>query len=405
MKRFNYEAKDTATGNIVKASVQADSENAAAKLLLSQGFTPHSIKEVDESGSILAKFTGRITTKDKVVFTRQLSTLIGAGLPLAQSLHTVYEQTENKKLQSVIDDIIASVEGGKSLADSFSNHSEVFNNVFLALVKAGEASGTLDDALKRIALQQEKDAAMMSKIRGAMVYPAIVLAVIGLVVGFMVVVVVPQVEKLYKDLNQQLPFITQAMVGIAHFLTGIGGLITVAVLVLGGVYLKSYLKTEQGIKNKDTLKLNVPLFGGMFRKLYMARFARTGQTLLNTGVPMLDMLTITGQAVNNVIIEKSILNAAEKVKGGKALSDSIKTEDYILPFVPQMINIGEKSGKIDEMLGKAAQVYEDELDEEIKSLSTAIEPILMVVLAVVAGSLVGAILLPIYGLVNNVNVG
>jgi len=403
VKRFSYEAKDTATGNIVKATVQADSEVSAAKLLLAQGFTPRSIKEVNEGGNILGRITGRITTKDRVVFTRQLSTLIGAGLPLSQSLHTVYEQTENKRLQAVVEDIIASVEGGKSLAESFSKHSDVFSNVFLALVKAGEASGTLDDALRRIATQQEKDAAMMSKIRGAMVYPVIVLGVIMAVVIFMLVVVVPQVRKLYQDLNQELPFITQIMVGTADFLIQFGWVVALGAIVLG-VYLKNYSKTESGIKTKDTLKLNIPLFGNMFRKLYMARLSRTGQTLLNTGVPMLDMLKITGQAVNNSIIEKSILNAADKVKGGKALSDSLKTEDYILPFVPQMINIGEKSGKIDEMLGKTAQVYEDELDEEIKSLSVAIEPILMVVLAIVAGGLVGAILLPIYGLVNNVGI-
>lgn len=154
----------------------------------------------------------------------------------------------------------------------------------------------------------------------------------------------------------------------------------------------------------DTLKLNMPLFKGMFQKLYMARFARTGQTLLTTGVPMLDMLRISAQAVNNTLVSNSILHAAEKVKGGKALSKSLQSEEYILSFVPQMISIGEQSGKIDDMLGKAAQVYEDELDEEIKSISTAIEPILMVVLAIVAGGLVGAILLPIYGLVNNIGV-
>lgn len=403
MKRFSYEAKDTTTGNVVKATVQADSEAAAAKLLLAQGFTPHSIKEIDENSSLLARITGRITTKDKVVFTRQLSTLISAGLPLSQSLHTVYEQTENKRLRAVVEDIIASVEGGKSLAESFGKHPQVFNNLFLALVKAGEASGTLDDALRRIATQQEKDAAMMSKIRGAMVYPVIVLTVIMAVIIFMLIVVVPQVKKLYDDLSQELPFITQIMVGTADFLIQFGWVVVLAAIVLG-VYLKNYFKTDSGIKTKDTFKLNIPLFGGMFRKLYMSRLARTGQTLLTTGVPMLDMLKITGQAVNNSIIERSILRAAEKVKGGKALSDSLKTEDYILPFVPQMINIGEKSGKIDEMLGKAAQVYEDELDEEIKSLSTAIEPVLMVVLAIVAGGLVGAILLPIYGLVNNVGI-
>lgn len=403
MKRFSYEAKDQSTGKSVKASVQAESEHAAAKLLLNQGFTPLSIKEDNGDGNIFSKFTGRIRIKDRVVFTRQLSTLIGAGLPLTQSLRTVRDQTENKQLQSVLDEIIASVEGGKSLADSFSKHPHVFDNVFLALVTAGEASGTLDDALRRIAAQQEKDAAMMSKIKGAMTYPFIVLFVIFGVVIFMLVVVVPQVKNLYTDLNQQLPLITLIMVGLADAVVKFGVFMLVG-LGAAVYFIRQYFQTESGIKVVDTLKLNAPIFGRMFRKLYMARFARTGQTLLNTGVPMLDMLRITSKAVNNSILAQSIDRAADKVKGGKALSDALKGEDNILPFVPQMISIGEQSGKIDEMMGKAAQVYEDELDEEIKSISTAIEPILMVVLAGVAGTLVAAILMPIYGLVNNLNV-
>jgi len=164
-----------------------------------------------------------------------------------------------------------------------------------------------------------------------------------------------------------------------------------------------YFKTESGIKFKDTLKLRIPIFGAMFRKLYMARFARTGQTLLGSGVSMLDMLKITATAVNNTILQKSINRSAEKVRGGKALSVALQPEQYILPLVPQMIKIGEQSGRIDEMMGKVAQVYEDELDEQIRTISTAIEPVLMVILAVVAGGMVGAILLPIYGLVNGIS--
>lgn len=403
MKKFEYQAKDSSTNKIVKATVQADSENAAAKLLIAQGFTPLDIKEVNEDGNFLGRLTGRISTKDRIVFTRQLATLIGAGLPLSQSMHTVLEQTENKRLQAVIEDIIAAIEGGKSLTDSFSKHPEVFDKVFLALIAAGEASGTLDDSLRRVAAQQEKDAAMMSKIKGALTYPMIVLVVIFGVMGFMFFTVVPQVEKLYDDLNQSLPFLTQVMVSTADFVINFWWIV---IIVLSALiyFMAQYLKTESGIKVVDTFKLNVPLFGRMFRKLYMARFARTGQTLLSTGVAMLDMLRITSEAVNNTIISKSVDRAAEKVKGGKALSASLQTEDYILPLVPQMIKIGEQSGKIDEMMGKTAQVYEDELDEEIKTISTAIEPILMVVLAVVAGGMVGAILLPIYSLVNNINV-
>ena len=403
MKKYNYEARDSASNKIVKSVVQADSENAAAKLLTAQGFVPLKIELQDDKTNFFARFSGRITTKDKVVFTRQLATLIGAGLPLAQSLRTVQEQTTNKRMQEIVQEIISDVEGGKSLSDSFAKHPEAFNKVYVALVSAGETSGTMDDSLKRLAAQQEKDAAMMSKIRGAMMYPSIVLVVIILVIGFMLFTVVPQVEGLYRDLNKGLPFVTLTMIKVANFFSSLWWLVILA-MIIGGYFLAQYLKTEQGIRTKDIFKLNVPLFKGMFRKMYMARFARTGQVLLRTGVPMLDMLRITADAVNNVIISESILRASDKVKGGKALSASLSNEDYFLAMVPQMIKIGEQSGKIDEMMGKTAQVYEDELDEEIHALSTAIEPVLMVFLAIVAGTMVSAILLPIYGLVGNINI-
>ena len=403
MKKYDYEARDSASNKIVKSVVQADSENAAAKLLTAQGFVPLKIELQDDKTNFFARFSGRITTKDKVVFTRQLATLIGAGLPLAQSLRTVQEQTTNKRMQEIVQEIISDVEGGKSLSDSFAKHPEAFNKVYVALVSAGETSGTMDDSLKRLAAQQEKDAAMMSKIRGAMMYPSIVLVVIILVIGFMLFTVVPQVEGLYRDLNKGLPFVTLAMIKTANFFSSLWWLVILA-MIIGGYFLAQYLKTEQGIRTKDIFKLNVPLFKGMFRKMYMARFARTSQVLLRTGVPMLDMLRITADAVNNVIISESILRASDKVKGGKALSASLSNEDYFLAMVPQMIKIGEQSGKIDEMMGKTAQVYEDELDEEIHALSTAIEPVLMVFLAIVAGTMVAAILLPIYSLVGNINI-
>lgn len=403
MKKFSYEARDQSSDKIVKADVQADSESAAAKLLINQGFVPLNIKEIGESDNVIAKLAGRITTKDKIVFTRQLATLIGAGLPLSQSLNTVLEQTQNKRMQSIVQEISASVEGGKSLSESFSKFPDVFDAVFLALIGAGEVSGTLDEALQRIATQQEKDAAIMSKIKGALTYPIIVLFVIFGVMAFMLFTVVPQVEKLYIDLKKELPFLTKAMVVSADFLSNYWWIVLFALGAFAYFFMQ-WIKTESGIRVKDIFKLNVPMFGVMFRKLYMARFMRTGQTLLSTGVSMLDVLKITARSVNNTVVEKSIMNAANKVKGGKALSAALQPEDYILPLVPQMIKIGEQSGKIDEMMGKTAQVYEDELEEQIKAISTAIEPILMVVLAIVAGSMVGAILLPIYSLVNGMNI-
>ena len=403
MKKFNYEARDQATSKVVKSSIQADSETAAARLLIKQGFVPLNIKEQKGEGGFLGSLTGRITTKDRVVFTRQLATLIGAGLPLSQSLHTVMEQTQNKQLQSVVQEVVASVEGGSTLSDSFAKHPKIFNEVFISLMAAGEISGTLDQSLQRIATQQEKDAAIATKIKGALMYPLIVLVVIFGVMAFMLFTVVPQVEKLYDDLGKSLPFLSQVMVNAADFVMNFWWLVII-IVGISVYFIMQYLKTESGITFKDTFKLKVPLFGKMFTKLYMARFARTGQTLLSTGVSMLDTLNITGRAVNNTVIQKAIERTAEKVQGGKALSLALEPEESIDSLVAQMIKIGEQSGRIDEMMGKVAQVYEDELDEQIRTISTAIEPVLMVVLAVVAGGMVGAILFPIYSLVNGINI-
>lgn len=402
MLKFDYEVKDPSTGKHIRSTVQADSERAAGRLLIDQGFVPISITEQGKEGGIQA-FLNRVRTKDRVVFTRQLATLIGAGIPLAQSLQTVADQTENKRLKSIAGDIVTNVEAGATLSDSFAKHPEVFDQVYIALIAAGEASGTLDKALMRVADQQEKDAAAMSKIRGALVYPVIVLFVIGAVLAFMLFTVVPQVKKLYKDMHQTLPFISQVMVSAADFAINYWWVLilaAVAAVILG----QRYLKTESGQKFLDNFKLHVPLFGVMFQKLYMARFTRTGQTLMSSGVSLLDMLNISARAVNNSVIGGAISRSAEKVKGGKSLADSLHNEAIILPLVSQMIKVGEQSGRIDEMMGKTAGVYENELDDTIKSISTAIEPILMVVLAIVAGVMVAAILLPIYGLVNNVQV-
>ncbi len=403
MRKFNYEAKDTATNRIVKATVQAESEHEAAKLLTGQGFAPLSIVEVKSSENFFTQFTGRVRTKDRVVFTRQLSTLIAAGLPLSQSLRTLVDQTPNSRLRGVIQELIASIEGGRSLYESFSKHPQVFDPLFLALVSAGEASGTLDDSLQRIATQQEKDAAIVSKIRGAMTYPVIVLVVIMAVMVFMLFAVVPQVEKLYADLNQELPLITQMIVATSQFTTQYWWVVLIVFGVIAYLTIQ-YLRTDAGKKTLDVFKLNVPIFKGMFQRLYMARFNRTGQTLLNTGVSMLDMLDISAEAVNNSVITAEIRRASDKVKGGKELSSSLAAEEHFLPLVSQMISVGEKSGRIDDMMGKTATIYENELDEEINTISTSIEPVLMVVLAIIAGGMVAAILLPIYSLVNTLQV-
>lgn len=399
MKRFKYKAKEKQTGKAVKGFIQAENEQTAGKLLIEQGYIPQSVME---EGAGLFGNKNRVTNKDRITFTRQLSTLIGAGLPLATSLRTVIEQTQGKGMKAIAEEILTDVESGKSLYDAFSKHSQVFNGVYLALIRAGETSGTLDLALKRLADQEEKDAAMLSKIRGALVYPAIILVVIIAVLAFMMIAVVPQVKNLYEDMGEELPGLTQALVNLTDFFGNFWWLVLIIVGAISGGTFYFVKKTPMGRKVMDAFKIHVPIFGGLFRKLYVSRFARTAEMMLATGVPMLDSITIATGAVNNVVVEEEYAKSLDIIKGGKPLSESLKEREYMLPLVPQMASIGEQSGKIDEMLGKAAQVYENELDEQINSISTMIEPILMVIMAGLIGVVVGGTLLPIYSLVNSV---
>lgn len=399
MKRFHYKAKEKETGKILKGNIQAEDERTAGKLLIEQGFVPESITE--EGINILGEKT-RVTNKDRITFTRQLSTLIGAGLPLATSLRTVIEQTQGKGMKVIAEEILTDVESGKSLYEAFSKHSDVFNGVYLALIRAGETSGTLDIALKRLADQEEKDAALLSKIRGALVYPAIILAVIIAVLAFMMIAVVPQVRNLYKDMGEELPGLTKGLVDLTDFFASFWWLVLIIIVAvaMGSFYFVK--RTPVGRRIMDSFKIHVPIFGGLFRKLYVSRFARTAEMMLATGVPMLDSITIAIGATNNTVVEEEFSKSLESIKGGKPLSESLKDRAYMLPLVPQMASIGEQSGKIDEMLGKAAQVYENELDEQVNNISTMVEPILMVVMAGLIGVVVGGTLLPIYSLVNSI---
>ena len=400
MKRFTYQAVDSKTGKVVKGVIQADTERNAGKLLIEQGFVPQKVVEENTTG-LFAKAKNRITAKDRIIFTRQFATLIGAGLPLANALRLLADQTDSPGMKSVVEDLLANIEAGKSLTQACEAHPKVFNKLFLALVSAGELSGTLDESLRRLADQQEKDQAMISRIRGAMIYPAIVLVVIIFVMVFMLVEVVPQVESLYKDLGEELPGMTKLLVAIANFIIADWWLILLVLFVLVWI-LMNFRTTKSGIRAAALIKLNIPLFKGLVHRLYNARFARTAQILLMSGVPMIDVMGISAESTANVVMQDNIVKASEKVKAGKALSESLEGVDYIMPLVPQMAAIGEQSGKIDEMLGRAATVYENELDEKINSISTMIEPVLMIFLAGMMVFMIGAILMPIYSLVNSI---
>lgn len=397
MLTFNYQARNAKTGQKVKAQVQADNEQAAAKLIHDQGLTPLSIKL--ESSSSGGRFR-HIRTKDKVLFSRQMSTLINAGLPLVQSLRSVAAQTTNKALRVVITQVIADVEAGIAFSQALAKHPTVFNRVYVSLVAAGESSGTLDKTLERLADQQEKDADILSKVRGAMIYPCIVLLVMMAVVTFMIVKVLPTVQSIYKGLpGVSLPLVTRILLAVSHFVTHFWWIVLI-LLGLAIFFGSRWARTLGGRQVIDRVKMKAWPVGTLFMKMYMARFARTGTTLVASGVPLLQMLSITGEAVDNVHIQASLKKAADKVKGGKSLAESLDGDRNFLELVPNMLKIGEQSGALETMLAKVADYYEKEVDNEVKNLSTIIEPVMMIIMGIFALIIVAAILLPIYGLVN-----
>lgn len=405
MLTYNYTARDPNTGRQVKANVQADSEASAAKLVRAEGLVPTDIKLQKEGNrfAFLNRFSNKVKAKDKVLFSRQLSTLINAGLPLVQALRSVNEQTVSKPLKVVLNDVIAAVEGGSTLSSALSKYPKVFDQIYVNLVAAGEASGTLDAALERLAIQQEKDADLNSKIRGAMTYPIIVVVVMIAVVGFMVVTVLPQVKNLYEGLpsgSGGLPLVTRMLLSVSDFVINYWWAVIIALVVIA-FFTSRWARTLGGKQVIDKLKMKAWPIGDLFMKIYMARFARTGTTLIASGVPLLQMLSITSKAVDNVHIEASIKRASDKVRGGKALSETLAKDPNFLPLVPNMLRIGEQSGAMEQMLGKAADYYEKEVDNQIANISSIIEPVMMVLLGIVAFIIVAAVLLPIYSLAGN----
>jgi type IV pilus assembly protein PilC len=398
MLNYRYIAKDSRTGDTIKAEMQADNEQAVSAKIIKQGYSPVSI-ELHESGTNpLTSFKNRVKSKDRVLFSRQLSTLLNAGLPLIQSLRSVASQTASKPLKIVISKVISDVEGGSALSASLAKHPRVFNQIYISLISAGEASGTLDKALERLAIQQEKDAELISKVRGAMIYPLIVILVMVAVIGFMIVKVLPQVKVLYDGLDGvSLPLLTVVLLAVSDFVIAYWWVVIISLVFLGFVTSK-WARTGPGKHVIDKLKMKAWPIGPLFMKMYMARFARTGTTLVASGVPLIQVLTITAEAVDNVYVSASLKRAIEQVRGGKSLADALENDPNFLPLVPNMIRIGEQSGAIEKMLGKTADYFEREVDDQIKTISTIIEPVLMVMLGIMAFIIVAAVLLPIYSL-------
>jgi len=404
VRTFVYTAKDAKSDRKIEAELQADDENAAVKQLTDRGLVPISVKA--KARQFKLPFIGdKISVKEKIIFSRQLSTLSNAGVPLVTSLHTVADQTSDAKFKDIIINVTSAVESGSTFAEALAAHPDVFDEIYVALVAAGETSGTLDQSLERLATQQEKDAEVISAVRGAMVYPLIVLLVLAAVGTFMMVTVLPQVQSLYNSIpGAKLPLITTVMMAFSNLLIHFWWL-AIILLIATIFFGRRWAKTPPGIATLDTIKLKAPLIGALYNKLYMARFSRISATLVAAGVPLIRVLETAARAVGNSHVSNSIMRASDQVKGGKSLSESITGDPNFTELVPNMIRTGEQSGSLDTMLARVADYYEKEIAAQIKTISTIVEPAMMIIVGVIALIVVAAVLLPIYSLAGKTGNG
>jgi type IV pilus assembly protein PilC len=391
LQLFDYKAKNK-SGKLIIGTVDAQNESAAAKLLIAKDLNPILIKTKNESSF---SFIDRVSLKEKVQLIRQLATMINAGLPISQALATLNEQPLKKSVKNITSQAFSDVEGGATLSTAFSNFPKVFTSLDITLISSGETSGNLDKSLISLADQLEKQQSINRKIRGAFIYPAVVITIVIAVAIGMVIFVVPGMADLYESFDSELPLVTRILVSLSELLMSYGFIFLIA-LIAGIAYLQYLIRTPRGKRVWDTIKINTYGINILLTKLYMARFSKTLAGLIASGVALLDSLDITSRAIGNILYEERIKEAAKKVKSGVALSLTLKNDELFPPLVSQMIEVGEKTGEVDNMLNNMATYFEDEVDQAVKNLSTLLEPIIIVFLAVVIGLLLLAIMLPIY---------
>jgi type IV pilus assembly protein PilC len=405
MSSFHYKAVD-ANNKIVEGTVQSLNSNTTREVLNKQNLRPISIKSTSSKFSALSKLLGtRVKPKDLVVFTRQLSTMVSAGVPLPRSLNTLQNQTENKKLKEIIKKLNKSIEGGSTYAEALSSYPNIFSSVYINMVRAGEAAGILDEILDKLALQQEKDATIKRKFKSAMTYPTVLICITILVFIGLMTFVIPNLAKIITELstdNSQIPFLTRTMLAVSDFMT------TYWYLLLGAIFtivyfLRKYLKTPSGRLKRDQVVLKTPVIKVVITKIAVARFARTFASLMIAGVSVLESLDITSKAIGNKVLEKELEKAAADIATGKTLSSSLSKSLVFPPIVPQMLAIGEETGKIDTILIKVADFYEEEVDATLDSLGSIIEPLMIVVMGGMVGLIAASVMGPISNLTNQIS--
>ena len=396
MAVFVYQGR-TASG-VQNGEIEAPDRSSAVGELRRRAILVTKIAE-KTAPKMSFKFGGKVKDKEMAIFTRQFSTMIDAGLPLVQCLNILAEQSESKTLRSVTGQVARHVEAGSTLADALRRHPRTFDDLFTNLVEVGEAGGILDVVLQRLAAYIEKAAALKRKVKAAMVYPCAIIGVAMLVVIFMLTFVIPTFAQMFKDLGADLPLPTKIVMVLSDFVRSYI-LLIIAGMIGAVMALRSYYRTEGGRATIDALMLKLPVFGTLVRKVAVARFTRTLGTLVQSGVPILDGLRITARTAGNKVVEKAVLQCRAAVTEGKTLADPLRTSGVFPPMVTQMISVGEQTGALDAMLSKIADFYDDEVDTAVSTLTSLLEPIMIVFLGVVVGGLVVAMYLPIFKLVT-----
>ena len=399
MARFIFKAKNN-LGEVKEGVIEAANSEAAVEVLQQNKFFPISVEIEGRKNDILKIFLSywdKVTAKELMMFFRQMAILIEAKVPIVASLTAIREQTINKYFQGIIIEVENDIRDGLSFSDALKKHKTVFSTLAINIIKAGEVSGNLKKSVGYVADNIEKNYLLTSKIRSAMMYPMIVLTVFFIIAFIVMAFVVPKLTAMIKEMQAAVPWYTQAIIGISDFMASYWwALLVVIIAGIGGAAY--YINTEEGRTEWDQVKIKLPIFGPIFRQVYVARFADNLSVLLAGGIPIISALTVVSSVINNSVYEAIFLKAAEEVKIGGTMSEALRRYPQIPPIVSQMVSIGEESGQIDEVLKQVSKFYEHEVGEVTKNLATLIEPILMVVIGVAVGFLAFTVIMPIYNL-------
>lgn len=395
MPSFVYVARDTATGREIRNSVEAATEQAAITALLNRNLLVVSIQEkVAKKGKTGG---GKVGLADLVVFTRQLATMLDAGLAMVQSLQALAEQTTNKVMRDVIKDVCTRVEGGDSFSEALAKHPKAFNRLYICMVGAGEKGGLLSEILARLATYLENTARLRRKVKSAMMYPIVVTVVAISITIFLLIKVVPVFGEIFESFNAKLPAPTQALINVSHFVQK--WIIPILFLMGGAVYGWLYfIKTKKGREFWDSRRIKLPIFGHIAHKICLARFTRTFASLIRSGVPILEVLNIVSNTVGNVVMEKAIKVASGDIERGESISAALSKHPVFPTMILRMLTAGEQTGKIDSMMERISDFLDEEVETILSGLTALIEPLLIVFLGVVVGGIVICMFLPIFKL-------